>query len=82
MKINKLYIYVAFCVGVLAAMALQTAAVELNKPRTGKWYFLFNTTASTMNKTDAGPYTSEESCQTAEEKAENQGARVMGCRQY
>lgn len=82
MKINKLHVSVAFCIGVLATSAVQMTATELSKPRTGKWYFLYNTPASIMNKTDAGPYDSEESCEAAEEKAKKKGARVMGCRQY
>jgi hypothetical protein len=78
MKINP----VAFCVGVLATLAVQMTAAELNKLRTGKWYFLYYTTASIMNKTEVGPYDSKNACELAEEKAKNQGAIVMGCREH
>jgi hypothetical protein len=82
MKINRLTLNVAYvAIGALGALAIQMVATDLNKPRTDKWYFLYNTQASIMGKNDSGPYDSEDACLAAEEKANKQGARVMGCRQ-
>lgn len=81
MKINKLHVSVAFCVGILATLAVQMTVAELNKPRTGKWFFIYSTPTSIMNKTDAGPYNSEDLCEAGREIAKKAGAKTGVCRQ-